>query len=142
VSQANVEIIRKIAEDYLLRPTESDWEGWIERLAARMDPSIEWDASALEVPGIKGVYHGIDGVQSFWREWFAAWETLEFEYELVDAGDSVVMLLDQRMRGRSTGIEVQMGRYAQIATFKTGLIVRWKLYPSQEEALEVVSSPS
>jgi hypothetical protein len=49
-----------------------------------------------------------------------AWETLEFEYELIDAGDRVIMLLEQRMRGRSTGIEVPMGKYAQIATFQDG----------------------
>ena len=63
---------------------------------------------------------------------------LDFEYELVDAGESVVMLLTQRMRGRSTGIEVPMGRYAQVATFRNGLVVRWKFYASQSAALEAV----
>ena len=84
------------------------------------------------------VYRGIEAVRQFWREWLAAWETVEFEYELVDAGDRVVALLDQRMRGRSTGIEVSLGKYAQVATFRDGLMVHWKLYPSQSEALEAV----
>jgi hypothetical protein len=136
VSEENLEIIRRIAEDFFGGTAESDWEDWITGIAERMDPEIEWDASELEAPGINGVYHGIAAVQRFWREWFAAWETLEFEFELVDAGDSVVMLLDQRMRGRSTGIEVAMGKYAQVCTFRTGLMVHWKLYRSQEEALE------
>ncbi len=48
------------------------------------------------------------------------------------------MLLDQRMLGRSTGIEVSMGKYAQVATFRDALMVRMKLYPSQSEALEAV----
>ena len=74
----------------------------------------------------------------WWQEWLAAWETLRFEYELIDAGDSVVMLLSQRMRGRSTGIEVPMGNYAHVATFKNGRIVHWKFYGSQSEALEAV----
>ncbi len=69
--------------------------------------------------------------ESGWRV-----ETLEFEYHLVDAGDRVVMLLEQRMRGRSTGIEVSLGKYAQVATFRDGLIFRWKLYLSQAEALK------
>ena len=68
----------------------------------------------------------------------SAWETLQFEYELVDAGERVVLLLDQRMRGRSTGIDVPMGNYAHVATFRNGLVVHWKFYASQSEALEAV----
>ena len=48
-------------------------------------------------------------MRRFWREWLAAWETVQFEYQLVDAGDSVVALVDQWMRGRSTGIEMPLG---------------------------------
>ena len=47
-------------------------------------------------------------------------------------------LIDQRMRGRRTGIEVPMGKYAQVYTFRDGLIVHWKLYTSQSDALGAV----
>ena len=40
------------------------------------------------------------------------------------------------LRGRSTGIEVPFGKYAQLYTFTNGLIVHWKGYCSQAEALE------
>ena len=56
------------------------------------------------------------------------------EYEIRDAGDSVVVLLDQRMRGRSTGIEVDFGKHAQVWDFRDGLIKRWKFHASQQEA--------
>ena len=85
---------------------------------------------------ISGVYRGSEAARQFWREWFAAWETLQFEYELVDAGDRVVMLLDLRMRGRSSGIEVALGKHAWVTTFRDGLMVHSKLYMSQSEALE------
>ncbi len=90
------------------------------------------------MPYLSGIYRGIDAVQQWWREWFAAWETQQFEYELIDAGNRIVMLLDQRMSGRSSGIEVFLGQWAQVATFRNGLIVHWKLYTSQSEALEAV----
>jgi hypothetical protein len=122
--------------DVLAGTGESDRERTLPKMAELWDPEIEWDVSAFEGLDIGGVYRGIDAVRQFWREWLAAWETLLFEYELVDAGDRVVMLLDQRMRGRSSGIEVSLGRYAQVATFRDGLMVRLKLYPSQSEALE------
>ena len=70
------------------------------------------------------------GRRQFWREWLAAWETVQFEYELIDAGDRVVALVDQRMRGRSTGIEVELGKYARVYTFRDGSIVHWKGYMS------------
>ena len=73
-------------------------------------------------PDIGGVYRGREAVRRWWQEWLAAWDVIEFEYELVDSGDSVVMLLDQRMRGRSSGINVPGGKYAQVATFRDGLM--------------------
>jgi hypothetical protein len=90
------------------------------------------------LPDIGGVYRGVEEVRQFWREWLAAWETIEFEYELVDAGDRVVALIDQRMRGRSTGIEVAFAKYAQVCTFRDGLLVHWKAYASQSKALKAV----
>ena len=107
-------------------------------MAEFWDPEVEYDMSESPVLDMVGVYRGIEASRQFWREWFAAWETLQFEYELVDAGDRAVMLLDLRMRGRSTGIEVPLGKHAWVATFKDGLIVHQKLYMSQSEALEAV----
>jgi len=41
------------------------------------------------------------------------------------------------MRGRSTGIEVS-AKLPNMATFRDGLMIQWKLYMSHEEALEAV----
>jgi hypothetical protein len=101
-----------------------------------LDPGIEWDSSELPILDISGVSRGIPSVRQFWREWLAAWETVQFEYELVDAGDSVVALIDQWMRGRSTGMDVPLGKYAQVYTFRGGVVVHWKAYMSQSDALE------
>jgi hypothetical protein len=101
-----------------------------------LHPDVVWDSTNTQIFDLDRVYHGLEGVSRFWREWLGAWETVEFEYELVDAGDRVVALIDQRMRGRSTDIEVPLGKYAQVWTFRDGLVVHWKLYDSQSEALE------
>ncbi len=142
MSQENVELWRAGIEDYLAGKTEFDEDGMLTKFGGQedlWDPDIEWDASeAADVPDLGGVHRGKDAVRRWWREWLAAWEIVEFEYDLFDAGDRVVMLLDQRMRGRSTGIEVPLGKYAQVATFRDGLMVHWKLYLSQTEALEAV----
>jgi ketosteroid isomerase-like protein len=130
MSQENVNRLRSAFEAFLAGKSEFGVE--------LLDPEVEWDASDEFALDIGGVYRGVAAVQQFWRDWLAAWETVQFEYELFDAGDRVVALIDQRMRGRSTGIEVAFGKYAHVYTFKDGLIVHWKLFMSQSEALEAV----
>ena len=130
MSQENVDRVRATFEDFLAGRRDFG-EGLL-------DPDVEWDSSELEVPGIRGIYHGIESVREFWREWLTAWETVQFEYQLVDAGDSVVVLIDQWMRGRSTGIELRLGKYAQVYTFRDALVVHWKIYMSQSQALAAV----
>jgi hypothetical protein len=140
MSQENVERWRASIEDIRagLGGGEFDREATVSKMAALWGAEIEWDVSEARTLDATGVYRGIEAARQWWRDWFAAWETLRFEYELVGAGDRVVWLLDLRMRGRSTGIEVPLGEHAWVATFRDGLIVHQKLYMSQSEALEAV----
>jgi hypothetical protein len=143
MSQENVEITRRLTES-VRSAGESDGYGpFIDSIGVGpIDPAVEWDPRAVAetfgVPDIDQVYVGIEGGKAFWREWLSAWESVTFDYELVDAGDQVVILLDQRMRGRRTGIDVHLGRYAQVMTFQHGRLTHWKCYANQEEALEAV----
>jgi ketosteroid isomerase-like protein len=139
MSRENLELVRGILEDFLAGKSEFDAEGMLTRIVGEdiMDPDIEWDASEAMFD-LGGVYRGVEAVRQWWRNWLAAWETTEFEYELVDAGDRVVALIDQRMRGLSTGIAVPLGKYAHVYTLRGGLIVHWKVYRSQSEALAAV----
>jgi hypothetical protein len=141
MSQENVERVRAVLEDFVSRKGVFDGEGMLTKMPDEefLDPEIEWDASETPVLDISGVYRGIEAVRQYWREWFAAWEILQYEFELVDAGDRVVALFNsQRMRGRSTGIEVPVPKYATVMTLRDGLCVHWKLYMNQAEALEAV----
>jgi ketosteroid isomerase-like protein len=139
MSQENVERFRVFVEDFLAGSSEPDREAMLTRLAALWDPDIEWDISEIPLLDLVPVGRGRDAMRQWWGEFLEAWESARFpEYELVDAGDRVVLLLDQRMRGRSTGIEVAMGISAHVATFKDGLIVHWKVYASKPNALKAV----
>jgi SnoaL-like domain len=141
MSQENVERLRMALEDLISGKGEFDSDGMLTKLPDEelYDPEIEWDASEVPVLDISGVYHGIEGVRQYWRQWSAAWQMLHFEYRLVDTGDRVVALFDhQHMRGRSTGMEVPVPKYATVSTIRDGLLVHWKLYMSQSEALEAV----
>jgi len=128
MSQENIELVRGAFERFLAGGSDFGVE--------LLDPQVEWDATEHPVPELAVVYRGVAAVQQFWAQWLAAWETVAFEYELLDAGDRVLALIDQRMRGRSTGIEVSVGEYAHLYTFRNGLIVHWRAYRNQFDALE------
>lgn len=130
MSQENVERLRTAFEAFLAGKSDFGTE--------LLHPEVEWDATELTAPDITGMHHGPEGVREFWRQWLAAWETVQFDYELVETGDSVVALMDQRMRGRSTHMDVPFGKYAQVYTFSDGLIVHWKGFMSQADALRSV----
>ena len=127
-------------EDFIAGKTEFDADGALTRMAGEeyRHPDIELDVSEAVVPEMRGVFRGKEAIRRWWGEWLGAWETVEVEYELVDAGNRVVALIDQRMRGRSTGIEVSRGKYAQVCSYRDGLVVHWRFYADQAEALEAL----
>jgi len=137
MSQENVDAWRAQVEQLRAGAgADFDQEAAISNMAEIWDPEIELDVSEAPGVGLGGVRRGAAAARQWWREWFAAWETLQFEYELLDAGDRGVMLLDLRMRGRSSGIDMPFGKHAWVTTFRNGLIVHSKLYMSQSDALE------
>jgi ketosteroid isomerase-like protein len=140
MAQENAEIIRQAFEAFIAGKTEFDADGTLIKMPdeERWHPDIELDVPEAVVPEMRGVFRGKEAVRRWWGEWLGAWEAVEFEYELLDAGDRVVALIDQRMRGRSTGIEVSRGKYAQVFTLRDGLLVHWRFYGDQAEALKAV----
>jgi uncharacterized protein len=129
MSQENVEVVRRLLEAW----RRGEGRATLDALA----PDVEWDATESTVPGLAGIYRGHAGVAEFWRQWLAAWETIDvLRYELLDAPDKVILLLDQRMRGWSSGIDTDIIKYAQVFTVRDGKVVHWKVYEDQDKALE------
>jgi ketosteroid isomerase-like protein len=136
MSQENVEIVRRVIEAHD--------GGDFAAVFAAYDQEIEWHIARVAPPmtDFEPVYHGHEGVRDFWRQWLAAWETASFEYEdFIEAGDSVVTILSQRMRGRRSGVELEWNSYAQVWTLLEGKIVRVEFFPTRSEALETLGLP-
>ena len=106
------------------------------------DPDIEWDASRLAdlIPDLAGIYKGHEGVRTYWRRWFTSWDALEFEVQdVLDAGDDVVVLIhNQRQRGRHSGIWTELPPWAMVFSIRDGILIRWRTYPGHESALKAV----
>jgi len=125
VSEENVEIIRR------------GYAHFIATGEINAHPDLVWDVSRLGWPD-QQVYPGVEGAMRFNAEWAAAWDDWELEVEdYLDAGERVVVILNQRGRSKATGIPVDM-RFAQVWTLRDGQGIRMQMYASVEEALEAV----
>jgi ketosteroid isomerase-like protein len=131
MSEENVEIVRGIIDAHE--------RGDFDAVFAGYDPEIAWRLSPefARVSDFESVYYGHEGVRAFWRQWFSAWQRADFKYEeFIEAGDSVVTILSQHVRGRTSGIELEWDSYGQVWTLRNGKVVRVEFFQTREEALE------
>jgi ketosteroid isomerase-like protein len=136
MSEENVELVRRLLDMFAMRDHEA--------VFAFYDPDIEWEATDLGdsvfggLSDLGGVYHGHEGVRTYWRRWLEAWQDLEFEVQdVLDAGDEVVALIrNQRQWGRHSGIVTELPPYGLLFPIRGGKVVRWRSYPDHKSALE------
>jgi ketosteroid isomerase-like protein len=131
MSQENVEIVRQLFDAVARRDSAI--------VLALYDPEVEWDNTRGPMKGLveRKVYRGYEGVQHWWREarepWESGWNEVE---DLIDAGDQVVSVQTSHVRGRASGIAVELAHFAAVWTIREGKIVRVALYTTRSEALE------
>jgi ketosteroid isomerase-like protein len=81
------------------------------------------------------VYHGHDGLRSWFGQLDDAWEELRVEPEAYfDLGEQTLVLYVPHGRGRHSGAEVAMP-VASVARWREGRMVYLKGYARREEAL-------
>jgi hypothetical protein len=86
MSEENVEIIRR------------GYEHWQATGEIRAHPDFVWDVSKLGWPD-QQIYLGAAGANQFNAEWADAWDGWAVEVEeYIDAGESVVAIVNQRGR--------------------------------------------
>jgi ketosteroid isomerase-like protein len=81
------------------------------------------------------VYHGHDGMRTWYDELVDAWDEIRVEPEAYfDLGEVTLAFLVMHARGRHSGAEVAMSM-APVYRWRDGLIVYWKTYVRREDAL-------
>ena len=126
MSQENVEIVKEFAQRFAAGGSVS---------RQYFDSEIVWDTSASGMPSA-GVYHGLQGVRRFWRDWLEPWEDYEIDYsEYIDAGDAVVLVFRQAGTGRGSGIRIER-EFFGVWYLKDSKVVRFRLFESRGQALE------
>jgi ketosteroid isomerase-like protein len=126
MSAENVEVARRFAELWV----RSDWDAMLE-LA---DPEVEMHAT---VGGVEEgrIRRGVEEIRRDYEMAEETWEehTIELE-EVIDAGDQVVLLHREAMRGKSSGMDLEL-EAAVLIDFREGRIVRLQGYIDRAAAL-------
>lgn len=103
---------------------------------AGFHPDIEWSAETDLVPDA-AVYRGHAGVLRFWQMWAEVMEGISLDVEECRALDDDRVLVVTRASGTGAGSGVTVtGRFAQLAEFRDGQVVRVRLFGEVGRALQ------
>jgi ketosteroid isomerase-like protein len=107
--------------------------GWV---LEHMAEDIEWITP--EDDPDPGTYHGLEGIERYWSQWRAAVGQLNFRIEeILDAGDSVVVVARRQGRGEHSGLEVS-DRVIQVYEFEGEKCRRVREYYDRDAALSSI----
>ena len=137
VSEENIEIVRRNLElvAAAIRTREFD-ETEVRQI---LDPEVRLDASRRVFN--PEVYEGVEGLRRMLEGIWEMWEEFELRpTEFVESGDSVVVLLEERGRGRD-GISLSR-EIAYLYTLRAGRVVEWIGSMELDEALAALQARS
>jgi ketosteroid isomerase-like protein len=127
MSQENVEAVRASYEALQRGDLETAWAGF--------DPEIEWDFSAYPLPGVASQGRGRENFLRFIADYTSIWTRYESSpKELIDAGDKVVVVLDETVWGRGSDTPIHRDLFLMWAV-RDGKAVKLSVYETKAEAL-------
>jgi ketosteroid isomerase-like protein len=125
-SSENIEIVRRGYAHFVATGE------LLQEIVAR---DFVWDMSKFRGWPERQTYEGLEGAQAFLRDWGDAWDDWQLELDsLHDAGETVVAILRQRGRSKTTGVEVDM-TFAQVWTVLDGKQAKMEMYADPAEAM-------
>ena len=83
---------------------------------------------------------GREGIKELFASYMEAFDALELQpQEFIDAGDQIVVSLQQRIRGKGSGAVV-VDHIAHVWTMQDGVAVRLRIFGDKAKALKALNS--
>jgi ketosteroid isomerase-like protein len=132
MSEANLEVLQRRFE-HVVRTGEF--------LREAAHPDFVWDTTTFRGGIDPETCVGVDEANRWLAQWLGGFENWSLDVEgTIDADDQVVTVVRQHANPRSGGPVVEM-RFAEVWTFRDGLIARMEMDADRDEALEAAGLP-
>jgi hypothetical protein len=126
MSEENVELYRRGIEAFNRRDLEA--------FLALADPDVIGISRVLAIEGRS--YRGHDGTREWWRDLLGVFPDFRIEVVWVrDAGNVTVSELRNSAHGEGGAAPLEEFVW-QVSEWRDGLVVRWQMYESEQDALE------
>ena len=126
MTNENVEAVRRAYQAYS--------EGDLAAARSAYSEDTVWDVSRFRPD--EGVHTGLDELARDLGSWRETWTEHSFSLEqAVDAGDRIVVVIQESGRGTSSGAPVTI-RYGQVITVRDGKITETVVYRDPADAFE------
>ena len=127
MSQANVEIVRRIVEAFNRRDEDA--------VVAALK-NCEWEDALFLVEG-RRIYRGEAQIREWWKQLWEPFEELHLQLgETISVGDRVLAEAYLSGRGQRSGVDVPQWHYWNVCWFTDGELARRQLFQDRAEALE------
>ena len=131
MSQENVEIFNRSLRAF----QNGDFEAWVDSFAEG------GDFIPQRAP-IQGEYRGHEGIRRFLADNEENFDVFEpFGYDVRDCGDRVLAIGTLRVRGKGSGVEIEV-RSAIVVAYRDGKAIRFQDFGDRRAALEAVGLPA
>ena len=110
--------------------------GGVEAILERLAP--EFHVRDRESSPDRQTRYGKEGIKQLFDSYMEAFDALQLEpEEFIEAGDQIIVSLNQRIRGKGSGAEVE-GRIVHVWTMLEGEVARLRIFGDKESALEAL----
>jgi ketosteroid isomerase-like protein len=133
VSRQNVEVIRSAYERWAAGGATAE--------AIPVDiytEDVEWDLSAYPLVDLPTRGRGRDNLLDTFAKYLTGWRDYHPEVrEFIDAGEHVIAVLHEQARIADSDVILEHDVF-QVWTLRDGLVVKWRVFQTREEALQAV----
>ena len=133
MSQENVEITRRAFERWL------DGGGAFDAIPVDIyAENVEWDLSAYPLVDVPSRGSERNNLFKTFAQYLAGWKNYQPEAkEFIDAGEDVIAVLHEKASIADSDVALERDVF-QVWTLRDGLVVRWRVFETREDALKAV----
>jgi ketosteroid isomerase-like protein len=131
MSQENVEITRGAFQRW------QDGGGTVDAIPIELyAEDVEWDLSAYPLVDLPTRGSGRDELFETFVKYFSGWRNYQPEArEFIDAGEDVVIALHEKAGIADSDVVLERDVF-HIFTFVDGLVTKWRIFETREQALD------